>query len=210
MNNSCGCRSKFNASFMKNLEWYLHHVYGDYKKSLFQKLGNKVLEIGAGTGTNLPYYREGTNLYIVEPNKEMLKYFLEKAHKYPLNMYIKEGFAEELPFDDNSFDGVVSTLVLCSVKSPYRVLSEIKRVLKPGGTFIFIEHVKAPENTLTAKIQDVFHKGWKWLFEGCDIKRETGKLIKSFFPDSQIKNLKFNSPFIPVNYHIIGYAVKTD
>ncbi|WP_457640262.1 class I SAM-dependent methyltransferase [Persephonella sp.] len=207
---SCGCKSKFNAFFMKNLEWYLHQVYGGYKKSLFSKLGKNVLEIGAGTGTNLPYYRPDTSLTVVEPSKDMLRYFLQKAEKYPLSIYVKEGFAEKLPFEDESFDGVVSTLVLCSVKSPVKVLSEIKRVLKPDGVFIFIEHVKAPENTLTAKVQDIVQEGWKWLFEGCDVKRDTGRLIKSFFPDAQYKTLRFNSPFIPVNYHIIGYGTKRD
>ncbi|NPA53769.1 MAG: class I SAM-dependent methyltransferase [Aquificae bacterium] len=210
MNTTCGCKSKFNAAFMKNLEWYLHHVYGDYKKELFSKLGKNVLEIGAGTGTNLPYYKEGTNLTVIEPSKDMLSYFLKKADKYPLNIRVKEGFAENLPFEDNSFDGVVSTLVLCSVQSPVKVVEEIRRVLKPGGVFIFIEHIKAPKEGLISKTQDILYKGWKWLFEGCDLKRETGKLIKAFFPQSEIKTVRFNSPFIPVNYHIIGYAVKTD
>ncbi|WP_457625228.1 class I SAM-dependent methyltransferase [Persephonella sp.] len=205
---SCGCKSRFNAVFMKNLEWYLHHVYGNYKKSLFSKLGKNVLEIGAGTGTNLPYYRPDTDLTVVEPSRDMLDYFLEKAEKYPLNIHVVEGVAEKLPFEDNSFDSVVSTLVLCSVSSPYQVLKEIKRVLKPDGVFIFIEHVKAPENTLTAKFQDIVHSGWKWLFEGCDVKRDTGKMIASFFPDATYKTIRFNSPFIPVNYHIIGYGTK--
>ncbi len=208
MKRSCGCRSKFNASFMKNLEWYLHKVYGDYKRKLFNKAGKDVLEIGVGTGTNLPYYKAGTNLTAIEPSKDMLKFFLKKAQDFPLNIHVKEGVAEALPFEDNSFDTVVSTLVLCSVYSPQKVLSEIKRVLRPGGTFIFIEHVKAPEKTLTSKFQDVFHKSWKWLFEGCDIKRNTGKLIQDFFKTVEIKTVKFNSPFIPVNYHIIGFATK--
>ncbi len=208
MSETCGCKSKFNAFFMKNLEWYMHKVYGDYKRDLFKKLGKDVLEIGAGTGTNLPYYKPDTNLTVIEPSKDMLNIFLEKAYKYPLNIHIKEGFAEDLPFENETFDGVVSTLVLCSVKSPSKVLEEIRRVLKPGGIFIFIEHIKSPNKDFTAKTQDILHKSWKWLFEGCDLKRETGKLIEAFFPLSDIKTVKFNSPFIPVNYHIIGYARK--
>lgn len=208
MQKTCGCKSKFNAIFMKNLEWYMHKVYGDYKKNLFNRLGQNVLEIGAGTGSNLPYYKSGTSLTVVEPSKDMLNFFLKKAHRYPINIHIKEGYAENLPFEDETFDSVVSTLVLCSVKSPYKVLNEIKRVLKPKGTFIFIEHVKSPKDDLVAKTQDFLHKGWKWLFEGCDLKRETGKLISSIFPKSEIKLVKFSSPFIPVNYHIIGYAEK--
>ncbi len=208
MEKTCGCKSKFNAVFMKNLEWYMHKVYGNFKKELFNKLGKDVLEIGAGTGSNLPYYKPWTNLTAVEPSKDMLNFFLKKAHNYPLNIYIREGYAEDLPFEDETFDSVVSTLVLCSVKSPYKVLNEVKRVLKPGGTFIFIEHVKSPKDDFVAKTQDILHKSWKWLFEGCDLKRETGKLISSIFPKSKIKLVKFNSPFIPVNYHIIGYAEK--
>ncbi|MBK3332864.1 class I SAM-dependent methyltransferase [Persephonella atlantica] len=208
MSKSCGCKSRFNAVFMKNLEWYLHNIYGNYKKSLFSKLGKEVLEIGAGTGTNLPYYKPDTQLTVIEPSKDMLEFFLKKAEKYPLNIRVIEGFAEELPFEDSSFDSVVSTLVLCSVKSPQKVLREIRRVLKPDGVFVFIEHVKAPENTITEKVQDVLHKGWKWLFEGCDIKRDTGKMIQSFFSDVHYRTIRFNSPFIPVNYHIIGHGIK--
>ncbi|NPA12386.1 MAG: class I SAM-dependent methyltransferase [Aquificae bacterium] len=208
MGQSCNCKSKFNAVFMKNLEWYLHKVYGDYKRSLFKELGDKVLEIGVGTGTNLPYYRPETDLTVVEPSKEMLKYFMDKAPTYPLKIHIKEGFAEELPFGDNTFDGVVSTLVLCSVSSPKKVLQEIKRVLKPNGVFIFIEHIKAPDGTFTQKVQNVVKDGWKWLFEGCDITRETHKYIQSVFPKTEYKMVRFNSPFIPVNYHIIGHSYK--
>ncbi|RMD46521.1 MAG: class I SAM-dependent methyltransferase, partial [Aquificota bacterium] len=136
---------------MKNLEWYLHHVYGDYKRELFNKLGKKVLEIGVGTGTNLSYYKPETDLTAIEPSKDMLSFFLKKAKNYPINISVKEGFAENLPFEENSFDSVVSTLVLCSVFSPVKVIEEIKRVLKPGGMFVFIEHVKAPERSITSK-----------------------------------------------------------
>ncbi len=193
---------------MKNLEWYLHHVYGDYKRELFDKLGKKVLEIGVGTGTNLSYYKPETDLTAIEPSKDMLSFFLKKAKNYLINISVKEGFAENLPFEENSFDSVVSTLVLCSVFSPVKVIEEIKRVLKPGGMFVFIEHVKAPERSITSKAQNILYKSWKWLFEGCDIKRDTEKYIKAFFEDVHIRRVKFNSPFIPVNYHIIGYAVK--
>jgi len=92
----------------------------------------------------------------------MLNFFLKKAEKYPLNIRIVEGFAEKLPFEDNSFDSVVSTLVLCSVTSQTKVLKEIKRVLKPDGVFVFIEHVKAPDQTITAKFRN--RKSHKILF----------------------------------------------
>ncbi|WP_051654259.1 class I SAM-dependent methyltransferase [Persephonella sp. KM09-Lau-8] len=209
MYKSCSCKSKFNAVFMKNLEWYLDYVYDGYKKGLFSKIGKNVLEIGAGTGINLKYYRPGINLTVIEPSREMLDYFLEKAKKYPLNIHVKQGFAEELPFENESFDAVVSTLVLCSIKSPQKAMEEIKRVLKKDGYFIFIEHVKAPENTITNKVQRFVQPVWKWTFEGCDVQRDTGKLIEAYFPEVQYKTIRFNSPFIPVNYHIIGYAKKS-
>ncbi len=205
---TCRCKSRFNAFFMKNLEWYMKNVYGKYKVELFNKLGNKVLEIGAGTGINLNYYRKETDLTIIEPSSDMLEYLKKKVEKSDIKIHITEGFGENLPFEENSFDSVISTLVLCSVKSQTKVLQEIKRVLKPGGIFIFIEHVIAPEGTFTRSVQNILHPGWKWLFDGCDIKRDTGAVIKRFFPDAEIKNIKFNSPFIPVNYHIIGHAIK--
>ena len=207
----CGCKARFNASFMKNLEWYLNIVYDEYKRELFSKLGKDVLEIGAGTGINLKYYKDGINLYAIEPSKYMLKYLLDKANSLDkdIKLHVIEGYAEKLPFEDESLDSVVSTLVLCSVKSSYKVLDEIRRVLKPNGVFVFIEHIKAPDGTLVAKSQDILYRGWKWLFDGCDIKRDTDKTIEAIFPEVDFKIIRFNSPFIPVNYHLIGYAKKS-
>ncbi|WP_457622583.1 class I SAM-dependent methyltransferase [Persephonella sp.] len=207
---TCRCKSRFNAVFMKNLEWYMKNIYGKFKIELFNRLGNTVLEIGAGTGINLGYYRKGTDLTVVEPSKDMIGFLKEKARKSDIKLHIIEGVGEKLPFDDNSFDSVVTTLVLCSVQSQTKVLREIKRVLKPEGRFIFIEHVVAPEHTLTYSVQNVLQPIWKWLFEGCDIKRDTASAIRKFFPDAYIKNVRFNSPFIPVNYHIVGYGIKKD
>jgi len=195
---------------MKNLEWYMKNVYGKHKIELFNRIGGKVLEIGAGTGINLDYYKKVKDLTVIEPSKEMLEYLKDKAVRSDIKLHIIEGVGEKLPFEDNSFDAVVSTLVLCSVKSQSKVLREIKRVLKPGGIFVFIEHVVAPEGSFTYSVQNILQPAWKWLFEGCDIKRDTASVIRRYFPDAYIKNVRFKSPFIPVNYHIVGYGIKKD
>ncbi len=180
---------------------------GHYKEELFSSLSGTVLEIGAGTGANLPYYPDDINLIVLEPNPFMQAYLREKTEKLHKDMEIKTGVAEEIPYPDHTFDYVVSTLVLCSVDDLTSTLSEIKRVLKPGGTFYFIEHVAAPDNTLLRTIQNAIAPGWRYLAEGCHPNRETGKeLQKAGFDHLEMNHTRLPLPV--VGPHIIGSAAK--
>ncbi|CAH1414224.1 unnamed protein product [Lactuca virosa] len=123
-----------------------------YKSQLFANLTGKaanILEIGIGTGPNLKYYASATsdaNVIGVDPNKKMEKYAQAAAEASGLpqkNFKFIHAVAEALPVSDASMDAVVGTLVLCSVKDVNKTLQEIKRVLKPGGVYIFVEHVAA-------------------------------------------------------------------
>jgi len=120
---------------------------------------------------------------------------------------IYTGVAEDLPFADKSFHAVISTLVLCSVTDVQQSLSEIYRVLKPGGTFYFIEHVAAPKDTWLYTLQNWITPLWRRMADGCRPNRNTKQLIqKSNFTDFQIEYTDIKLPV--VSPHIIGSARK--
>jgi ubiquinone/menaquinone biosynthesis C-methylase UbiE len=100
----------------------------------------RVLEIGAGTGFNFPFYPEGSSVVATEPNPEMLRRAEPRAREHGIEL--RAASAERLPFPDGSFDTVVSTGVFCSVDDPGRALVEVHRVLRPGGALRFSEHVR--------------------------------------------------------------------
>lgn len=136
----------------------------------------RVLEIGAGTGANFPYYRDVEKLVATEPDPYMLRRARRRANELELEVEFHQCPAEALPFADASFDTVVATLVLCTVADPGRALAEIRRVLKPGGTFRFIEHVRAGGG-LVARVQDLLTPLWRWFGAGCHLNRRTAESI---------------------------------
>jgi len=134
----------------------------------------RVLEIGAGTGLNLELYpREGLDsLVVTEPDLHMFKQLRERAAKVCAGAELVQAGGEDLPFDDDSFDTVTVTLVLCTVPDQAATLREIKRVLKPGGQLLFLEHVRSNHPDL-AKWQDRLEKPWRFLGDGCHCNRDT-------------------------------------
>jgi ubiquinone/menaquinone biosynthesis C-methylase UbiE len=103
--------------------------------------GGRLLEVGAGTGGNFPFYPEGARAACVEPSREMLLRALHKPER-PAGSLLVRSFAEALPFADASFDAGVATLVFCSVGSPARALRELRRVVREGGRVVLLEHVR--------------------------------------------------------------------
>lgn len=136
----------------------------------------RVLEIGAGTGANFPYYRAAEQIVAVEPDPYMLRRARKRAAELGLDVEFHRVPAEVLPFADASFDTVVATLVLCTVADPARSLAEARRVVKPRGTFRFIEHVRAREGSL-ARLQDTLTPLWRRLGAGCHLNRRTADAI---------------------------------
>jgi ubiquinone/menaquinone biosynthesis C-methylase UbiE len=137
----------------------------------------------------------------------MFPYARKEAERLGMAIQLREGRAEQLPADDNSFDAVVSTLVLCSVADPQRVLQEIRRVLKVGGRFVFIEHVAAPHDTGLRRLQNLIKPLWKPMADGCNPNRETWTAIeKAGFRHVEIEHFRLNVPI--VGPHIAGYAEK--
>ena len=153
---------------------------GELRRSLLSEASGRTLEIGAGTGLNLAHYPETvTELVLAEPDPHMAKRLRERLQSEPPRVErveVTEAPAEELPFDDGSFDTVVSTLVFCSVEDPARAVAEAKRVLGDGGTLLFLEHVRS-ENPRMARVQDIVERPWGFFAGGCHPNRATAETI---------------------------------
>ncbi|MDX1637633.1 MAG: class I SAM-dependent methyltransferase [Balneolaceae bacterium] len=200
---------KTNAAVLSLLDGYMHYLYKQYKRPLFRNHPKTVVEIGSGCEANMRYLRPGTRLYAVEPNTYMHKTLNRKAYEAKVNLSIITGSAEQLPFETGSLPFVVSTLVLCTVDSPPSIISEILRVLKPGGLFVFVEHVVAKESPLLRAVQKWTHRPWHWFLDGCRTSRDTGHLIRSSgFSVVISREINVYSPFIPMIPHIGGMARK--
>jgi len=179
----------------------------DRKQALFTGLHGTILEIGAGTGANAVYYPNDIRWIGVEPNPFMHSYLQENAEKLGLNVEIQTISAEQLEAQDNSIDTVVSTLVLCSVPNLDKTLQEVLRVLKPGGRFLFIEHVAAPKGTFLRQVQNTVKPVWNVIGDGCNPNRETGVAIKNA-GFAKVDYQDFQAPVPLVTPHIIGVATK--
>lgn len=147
------------------------------RRSIVSQAKGKTLEIGAGTGLNFEYYTADANpLVLSEPEENMANLLRKRVDASGRSAEIVRAPGELLPFEDNTFDTVVGTLVLCTVEDPAASIAEIKRVLKPGGTYLLIEHVRADSERL-ARWQDRMNKSWGVIADGCNCNRETAKLL---------------------------------
>lgn len=198
-----------NSWMFKVLSGYMDYLFGKSKKALFKNHPETVVEIGSGAGANMRYLKKGTRLIAIEPNIHMHANLKKSAHKYGIRLEIKTLMGEFIDLPDNSCDFVASTLVLCTVQHPAACVDQIKRILKPSGVFVFMEHVKAKENTFLALIQNLIHKPWHWFFEGCNTNRDTEALLElAGFSSLSLEKYNSYSPFIPIISQIRGRAIK--
>jgi ubiquinone/menaquinone biosynthesis C-methylase UbiE len=145
----------------------------DKRHQLLSQARGRTLEIGSGTGINLHHYGpEVTELVLSEPDRHMVALLRRKVEESSREAKVVQAPAEQLPFDDASFETVTLVYVLCTVPDPTAALREIARVLKPGGRLLFIEHVRAPEPRL-ARWQDRLHTPWLVFANGCHCNRDT-------------------------------------
>lgn len=157
--------------------WAEARLFARYRPWIAGEASGRVLEIGAGTGANFPYYRAAALLVATEPDPFMLRRARARARRLGRMVRFCQCPAEALPFADASFDAVVSTLVLCTVADPARALAEVRRVLKPSGTFRFIEHVRA--DGFIGAVQDFVTPVWRWVGAGCHPNRRTATSIRA-------------------------------
>ena len=186
-------------------------LYGVRKRALFAQAvpssGQTVVEIGAGTGPNAAYLPAGTRWLVAEPNVHAHPHVQRAADEHGLDLTLLAGDAEHLPLADGSADAVVSTLVLCSVPDPARALAEARRVLRPGGTLVFIEHVAAPDGSRLRWLQRVLRVPWGIVADGCRPDRDTeAALLAAGFARIEVE--RFRAPLGPVAPHIAGLAVR--
>ncbi len=148
----------------------------DWRRALLENAHGDVLEIGAGTGANLAHYPPAVRrLVLAEPDAGMRSRLKRKVGERP-EVTVVDATAEAIPLPDRAFDVVVSTLVLCSVESPGRSLAEVWRVLRPGGTLLFLEHVAA-ELPGRLRWQRVLEPGWRFMAGNCHLTRRTEDAI---------------------------------
>jgi ubiquinone/menaquinone biosynthesis C-methylase UbiE len=150
----------------------------EMRRELLKQARGRVLELGAGTGLNLELYpREGLDsLTVTEPDPHMYKQLRKRAEENCPGADLAQAGAEALPFEDDSFDCAVVTLVLCTVPDQAAALKEINRVLRPGGQLLFLEHVRAHTPEL-AQWQDRLERPWRFLADGCHCNRDTVSAI---------------------------------
>jgi ubiquinone/menaquinone biosynthesis C-methylase UbiE len=148
-----------------------------HRKAVISGVSGRVIEIGGGTGANLAYYGPGVELTITEPEPPMLKRLQRRVRNEAPKTTVLRAPAEDLPFEDGTFDTAVSTLVLCGVDDQPRALRELRRVLKPGGKLIFIEHVRSEDPSL-ARWQDRLN-GLNRFVVGCECNRPTLSTIEA-------------------------------
>jgi SAM-dependent methyltransferase len=136
-----------------------------------------VVELGAGTGLNLPHYPPDVELVLTEPEPPMARRLLERLRESGRQARVLQASADRIPLPDASVDTVVCTLVLCTVSDPRAALTEVDRVLRPGGQLLFLEHVRADDPRI-ARWQDRIHPIWRRFGHGCNCNRPTPALIE--------------------------------
>jgi ubiquinone/menaquinone biosynthesis C-methylase UbiE len=170
---------------------------GGRRRRLLAGARGAVLEIGGGTGANLAHYRNVDRVTIAEPDPFMRNRIGPKLDEARVPVEVSAAGAEALPYPDGSFDTVVSTLVLCTVPDQEAALDEVRRVLRPGGRLLFIEHVRAAGSA--ARWQDRLEPLWRRLLGGCHPNRDTVAAIEeagfeietfeSFYPPDPLSAL---------------------
>ncbi|HVE26133.1 MAG TPA: methyltransferase domain-containing protein [Sporichthya sp.] len=199
----------FAASYDRIIASIEKKVLARRRAALLGGLTGRVLDVGAGTGVNIPYFKSASSVVFAEPDGAMRAKMDPKLGKATVPVEISGAPAEKLPWPDASFDAAVCTLVLCTVEDPEQALSEIHRVLKPGGTLIVLEHVEADPDTKLHKWQRRIGPVWTKMAAGCVLNRDTATAVeKAGFTFSSLERFRELYGFMPISPMIQGVATK--
>ena len=200
-------RGRFNATFFRVMDGYINWHLSRHKKLLYAQLPDTVVEIGPGVGANFRYLRPRTRVIAVEPNPYMHRSLRLAADRHEIELEIRDVVGEQIDLPDASADAVISSLVLCTVADPDQVVSEVRRVLRPGGRYSYLEHVVAEQGTFTRQVQRAARRPWAWVFEGCSCERDLQTVIRSAgFRSVDDHRYRIHSPFLNFNTQIAGTA----
>jgi SAM-dependent methyltransferase len=198
-----------NAAFFTVMGGYLDWLMRSRKQRVFAHLPPEVVELGPGVGANFRYLPAGTRLIAIEPNPAMHGRLRERAARHRIELELHDVAGEHLGLPDASADMVVSSLVLCTVRDPAAVLAEIRRLLRPGGRYAFVEHVGAKDRPVLRRVQRMVRRPWAWAFEGCSCERDLASLIANAgFSSVDMEEYQIHSPILPFNTHVAGIATR--
>ena len=202
---------KWFASLYDRMQASAERSYmGRVREEIVGGARGRVLEVGAGTGLSFPYYNDHAEEVIAtEPDPFMLERARRRAEEVERPIELRQAAAEDLPFENGSFDTVVSTAVLCTVTDPAGALSEVRRVLKPSGELRMYEHVRY-DHAFGAFWQDVATPVWRWFTAGCHPNRDIASLVREAGFEFERLELTKPLPLIPpmvfARPHITGIA----
>jgi ubiquinone/menaquinone biosynthesis C-methylase UbiE len=183
--------------------------YNRYRRAAIAHATGRLLMVGLGPGTDLKFVPPAvTSIAAVEPVAAFRQMASRLALRHGIAADIVDGTGESIPFPDHSFNSVHIGLVLCSVDDVAATLSEIRRVLKPGGRLVVLEHVRG--EGVTGRFQDLIAKPWSWLAAGCEPNRRTvDSIAAAGFDTGGLRSIRTPVPF-PCKPHLQGFATLVD
>jgi ubiquinone/menaquinone biosynthesis C-methylase UbiE len=152
-------------TYDRRMGFFERVLFGDGRECVCSRASGKVLEVGVGTGRNFPFYPQGVRLTSIDLSPAMLEIARKRAEELGLEVDLREGDAQQLPFADASFDTVVCTLSLCNIPDDRRAIAEMKRVLRPGGRLLLLDHVRASSKVWLAVQRVLEPLSWRF---SCD------------------------------------------
>jgi SAM-dependent methyltransferase len=202
-------RSTFTSWLLAAVEGTVEHHQGTARSALFGSARGTVVDLGSGNGATFRHLPHDIELHAVEPNPRFHARLRRTAARQGRDVVVHTVPGEAIDLPDGTADTVVCSWVLCTVADPSVVLAEIRRILRPGGRLLVVEHVAAPAGTATAAVQRLLSRPWRWLFEGCNLRRDTETAIRDAgFRDVRLEVVTMRGPAIPMRPQLIGSAVR--